>query len=260
MNTIRTILTGMAILTLLLFAACSNGMLSSLQRPSGDPVPVIPNVDSFGQLLTDRISWEADPAADEYVLYAAVDEGAVAYNVLYRGTGTSVIHSNLEPEKRYLYRLSKFRGSREFGPSDAVMGVGNSSSKDEWENNDTRERATLLEADIFANTYFYRSTAEDVLQDVDWYKITIPPRRRAEIVFPNYGEHQFSGTLFFYLEGDAAQLVDLDREIAIDNPYFETRTFYFRVYPNPTVVIGGGSIEGGKFISYHIKLYRIIEF
>ena len=163
--------------------SCSEGLLGDMLRVRTDPVVEGPSVVSFGKEQTIEITWKADPGADEYILYKAEDALLPVYEILYQGTDLSLIDTDITAEHRYLYTLGKVRGTVLFGPSDPVMGVGSNVIQDDLEGNNVKEKAAKLVWDLNANLFYYRSNNGEKLEDLDWYSITVPPRRKA-MIFP----------------------------------------------------------------------------
>ena len=164
-----------------------------------------PLVRSLDRELRIEVSWDVDPAAEEYVLERVEDALVGAFSVVYRGTGTSYADTDCRNQCRYLYRLSKSRGSRLFGPSAAVLGVACDTCKDELEPNDSGPQATALgDFQLRANLFYYRATPAlypgQQLQDDDWYWLQVPPQRVANLLITQVGlppgsEHTY---VYFY--------------------------------------------------------------
>jgi len=244
-----------------LWVSCSNGLLGDMERVLKDPVVSPPEVDSFenGNILT--VSWANDPGADEYLLYRTPDTPIPVYSLVYRGTELSYKDTDVQNEGtggRYLYTLTKARGTKLFGPSDPVFGVVSGVIPDSNEDNDTLENATELVWDLQPNLYYYRSYSGEELIDHDWYRITVPPRRKAIVVITqnglNGGE---SSWMSFALQEHVPQTVVSGNSIAINNYAYSEKIFYFLVSPRPAKFINDPAQGGGSFINYTVSLYQI---
>ncbi|HEY9595573.1 MAG TPA: hypothetical protein VHE79_13930, partial [Spirochaetia bacterium] len=240
-------------------AGCGEGLLSVMGRVNADPSPIAPRVASFDTEYAIAVSWDADAAAEEYVLERATDAASPSWSAVYRGGGTSFTDTGRVDQTRYLYRLSMTRGSRVFGPTESVVGVGSAACKDSLEPNDTEEEATALEYDRTANLYFYRSYGGQTVSDTDWYSVSIPPRRVANIVVTQAGltGGSVSTFVYFYLKGSAPVSVTNNVAIPVTNTSFETRTFLMRITPNPDQFIVDPTLAGGSFIDYTVSLLSI---
>lgn len=250
-----------AVFIVILGVSCSDGLLGDMERVLKDPVVSPPEVCSFenGNILT--VAWAKDPGADEYLLYRTPDTPVPVYSLVYRGTELSYKDTDVQNEEtggRYLYTLTKARGTKLFGPSDPVLGVVSGVIPDSNEDNDTLEKATELVWDLQSNLYYYRSYSGEELIDHDWYSITVPPRRKAIVVITqnglNGGE---SSWMSFALVENVPQTVVSGNSIAINNYAYSEKTFYFLVSPRPAKFINDPAQGGGSFINYTVSLNQI---
>ncbi len=241
--------------------SCSEGFLVDMMRVIADPVIEDPSVVSFETEGTIYISWVEDPGADEYILYKAEDALTPVYEIIYQGTQLSLTDTDVTGEHRYLYTLSKVRGTSIFGSSDPVLGVGSLVIKDELEDNNTKGTATKLVWDLDANLYYYRSNDGVEIEDLDWYSITVPPRRKAIIVVTQSGLASGANSwMEYYLESNVHRTVVNNDFIPIENTSYDEKTFYFQISPDssdPTEFIGNPAIGGGGLINYKISLNSI---
>jgi hypothetical protein len=243
------------LLPLLLATGCSQGLLPELDRVLRDPVASPPFVRSLDRELRIEVSWEADPAAEEYVLERAEDSLLGAYTPVYRGTGTFYTDTDCRNQGRYLFRLSKTRGSRLFGPSSAVLGVASDTCRDELEPNDLEEQATELgDFQLRANLYYFRATPGlypgQVLQDFDWYSLDIP----AQWGLPSGSEYTY---LCFYQKAAVPIRVVNNQLVAVANPSPEARRILFKLSLDPADVILEPTLGGGTLVAYTINLHNL---
>ena len=248
-----------AILLSILLSSCSAGFLDQMGRVLADPSPSSPKVSSFVSEYRIDVTWDPDRAAEEYVLERADDSASPAWSAIYRGTTALFSDTTCEDQRRYLYRLNMVRGSRVFGPTAESFGIGSAACRDELEPNDQEESATALEYDRAANLYFYRACSGAVVQDVDWYAVNVPPRRTANIVVTQSGlaGGSVNTWMIFYLKGTVPVVIVNNSAIPITNPSYETKTFRFRISPNPAEFIADPSLAGGSFIDYTVSLFSI---
>ena len=252
----------LVLLPLLLAAGCSQGLLPELDRVLRDPDPTPPRVSSLDRELRIEVSWDADLAAEEYILERAEDSLLGAYAVVYRGTGTSYTDTNCQDQCRYLYQLSKSRGSRIFGPSSAVLGVASDTCRDELEPNDVEEQATVLgDFQRRANLFYFRATPPpgQVLQDADWYSLQIPPQWTAyllitQVGLPSGSEHTF---LCFYQKAATPIHVVNNQLVAVANPSPEAQRIFFKLYLDPTDFILEPTLGGGTLVDYTVSLHSL---
>lgn len=237
----------------LLFAACSDSMITDLARLDDDPIIVEPTVLSFTDEFVVEVQWDEDSCADEYILYRSID-GADDYSIVSQGVDTEYTDTDVEDEGRYLYCLVKVRGTEYFGPSESIMGVGNSMSRDEFEPNDSEEDATAFEYDLEANTYYYVSDEVDYcVEDIDWYSIEISPQVKVILNVVVSGTVSSGATdLIFYQNPNNPEDITSSGELTISNTTYTTKTFYFCIYPDGANVVTNSS-GGGDVISYELN-------
>lgn len=248
------------ILLLFLLFSCSSGLYNELSRYVADPNISKPIVISFSEEKVVKINWEKDELADEYILYRALDSAVLNFEELYRGTDCFYRDIDGTDREIYHYCLSKVRGTKIFEMSDSVTGVFSITTADIYENNDTKEQATLLRSDLIANIFGFRDTFySEITSDEDWYSVIIPPRRTAHIILRQLSPAPSGENSHFdvYVEGNPAEPVKNSGDIAITNTFDYDREYYFKFYPNagkffplPTT--------GGTIVSYQLSL-GIIE-
>jgi len=255
----------LVLLAALLSASCGDGLLTEMSRTLGDPVIEPPTVSSFAIENRIDVSWPADENADQYLLQRALDAATPAFQTIYAGQGTTYADTDCTDQGRYLYRLTRTRGSRSFGPSDAVMGVASAVCRDALEPNDEEGRATGLTSTLAANLYYYSSAVQPggsslVQQDMDWYSVTVPPHRQANIVVTQDGLLGGSTNtwMYFYLKGSNPVQIVNNQAIAVTN-WSDTASasFLFKIYPIPSSF---AVAAGGSLITYTVSLNSITSF
>ncbi len=244
-----------------LLASCGDGLLADMGRPLGDPSTDPPSVSSFVVENRIEVSWAADQRADVFVLQRAADGLTPAYQTVYTGTSTAYADTNCPDQCRYLYRLTRTRGEKSFGPSEVVMGVASSVCRDAREPNDTEAAATPLAATLTGNLYYYSSLAQPagaslIQQDVDWYTVSVPAHRQANIVVTQDGlaGGSVSTWMYLYLKGANPVQVINNQAIAIPNYADASESFLFKIYPIPSSFAVGG---GGSLITYTVSLNSV---
>jgi hypothetical protein len=225
------------------------GMYESLNRPSRDPYPEIPNVQSFREENTIIVSWSFDDAADEYYLFRAHDDTSVDpadYELVY--TSTFNVYNDVFPlghdGEKYLYRLGKKRGTKLFydlaSHGEAALGVVSGDLVDLYEPNaDYRHATVLSNVKLNCNSYYFTSNPTDniKLYDEDWYCVDIPSHWMAsveifDVTIPAYlPKSHFKIVLMNQGTKDVVSLYATD----IYNETTEQKRFYFRM-----------SLRGGK--------------
>jgi hypothetical protein len=248
-----------------LAAGCSQGLLPQLDRVLRDPEPSPPRVSSLERELRIEVSWEADPAAEAFVLERTADSLVDAYTVVYRGTGTSYTDTDCQDQGRYLYQLSKARGSRLFGPSAAVLGVASDTCSDALEPNDGEAEATELgDFPRQANLYYFRAIPRpdpiEALRDADWYWLEVPPQWTANILITQAGLPQGSEYTYlcFYRKAATPIRVVNNELVAITNSTPEAQRICFELYLDPADFILDPTLGGGTLVDYTVSLYSLV--
>jgi len=241
----------------LIMLSCSEGLLGDMLRVISDPVVVEPDVVSFEKEETIKITWDADPGADEYILYKAEDALFPDYKIIYQGSEVSVSDKDVGDENLYIYILGKVRGTKLFGPSDPVLGVGSTVLKDEHENNDKKENSTRLVWDLDANLYYYISHNLSEVKDYDWYNVTVPPNRQANIVLVQNDLVGANTWMNFSLEYESPKPIKNNLAIPIQNKTLEEKIFSFLISPIPEDFYGDPPASSGSLINYHIFVESI---
>jgi hypothetical protein len=242
--------------------SCGGGLFDEMDRLARDPAIDAPMVRSFVEENRLFVEWSEDAAADGYILERASDSPLdLVYSTVYQGTDTSFTDSDCENQERYLYRLRKLKGDRIFDPSAPVFGVGSITCMDDHEPNDTDEEATVLDYTCLSNVYYYRTFSDEVVQDLDWYSVSIPAGFTAEIVVTQISPPLEPGVLtnymLFGIQGSPVEPITNNASNLIKNTYSEERTFYFQIVPDPARFLSGMGLAGGTMALYTVTLVRI---
>ncbi len=247
------------IFSVLLCISCNDGMYDTLSRNTDDPFTEKPKAVSFVTTNAVYLSWSSDDCADEYILERAENLQSLVYKEIYRGTRTSYDDFGLSNDIMYLYRLSKRRGNKTFGPSDPVLGVSSTVARDIYEPNDTIENATLLtsRAPYIANMYYYQSYNGISIGDEDWYCVDVPPLLCADILVNDSQTENNKDPSHFMVSypNRSSEQVDHLVSFKVENTESETARLYFKLYPNNSKFISQlpGS-SGGKVVKYTISV------
>ncbi len=249
--------------TALLICSCGGGLLTDMSRTLADPAIAVPTVTSFVSENRIDVSWSSDPGADRYMLERALDAVTPVFTIVYEGTNTNYSDAGCADQARLLYRLTKERGSRSFGPSDVTLGIASAVCHDAQEPDDTESQAALLESTLQANLFYYTTNFQQhnaplVEQDADWYAVDVPANSTANIVvtqnFPALPQGTVNAWMFFYLKGQFENEVINSQLIPVANYSNAKTTFFFKIRPNQVKFPANG---GGTLVNYDVKLYNI---
>ena len=249
-------------LTAAVFAlcSCSPGIYETLHRTTEDPKVVPPLAESYAESNTVFLSWDYDEGADEYILERAEDHPyAPQFTVAYRGGALSYADRNLEEGVRYVYRLSKTRGSRVFGPSAEVLGVSSVETRDSRGNNDMKTALRLYSMDYISSIYYNRSYGGLEITEEDWFYVDIPPLRKAWIMINDFQAGAANTATYFeyyVFERESGPVIHLN-DFAILNNELETARYYLKIYPAKKRFVENGASPGGGLVHYKISLHKI---
>lgn len=262
----RTIIALIASLcTFFAVTSCRSGMYDLVTRTNDDPFMENPKAECFTLESAISLSWSVDLGADEYILQRAVDDYDPDFSTVYRGTSTSYVDRAVTDQTRYLYRLGKRRGAREFYPQGYTLAVGSEATRDSYEPNDEEAKATFLEYMIRANSYCYCFYNAEYFTEGDWYYIRIPPQRRAVLELTD--EAMATGadeTHFMYVVKDGGEPEQVpnaggggvENNFEIINESLVTKDYYFKIYLNRDMIFSENSY-GGTLIQYRLVLATI---
>jgi len=250
--------------SMLLASSCAQNEFGSLLfRTTEDPFPDTPEADSLSLERTVYLSWQEDDAADTFRLMRSPDKETLSFSCIYEGKETSHTDTDLADGGKYIYRLDKTRGRMLFEGKRAAFGWSSGCRNDECEPNNTEETAAFLEHDRICSLPcigFITGGAEII--DEDWFYAVIPPMRQADIVIGQQGlENSAAGAetnLRIQLKGLESQPVKHLKAYSIKNPGYETRRFYFKIFPERTSLAPGGSFL--TTIEYTVSLNQIIKY
>lgn len=236
-------------LVCLCLISCDSGMYELVSRPQNDPYDFSMKVDSFDEENKIKCSWEKDLAADKYILMRSDDMQNLKFKEIYSGEDLSYIDMNLPDNKKYIYRLDKIRGSARFIGTKHFLGVYNDKKRDEYEPNDIKWKSCFLEDPKRANLYYYSSYDGAVIEDVDWYKVKIKPKRMVEISI-TYSAGQPVFIVSLPPNGDELKPAS-DAPFKIRNDDHEEKYFYFKVKIDKTLF---SPLTASTFYTYTLKL------
>ena len=253
-----------ALMLSLLLASCYNSAFDEeIFRTQSDPFPDVPEAESLTRECTVFLSWLRDEGSDEFYLMKSPDTSPPCFSCIYRGRGTEYTDTDVNDGSRYIYRLDKRRGKKYFEGARYAYGWGSECRKDFYEGNDRIEDATFLEHDLICNIPCVRFvTGGKDLTDSDWFYISVPPRRAAEIVISQKGlTNDTAGSLTkLRIQTLGCESVPVRQKVAhvINNTSYETKKFYFKVYPEPTGLFAAGSSTA--LIEYTVSLSKIYNY
>jgi hypothetical protein len=239
------------LLTLIGFS-CTSSLYDSLGMKDIYPDSKAPVAASFAVENGVSLSWQADPAADSYRVYRdTAPDGDFTLKV-YEGEGLSFTDTGLTADQFYYYKLSKLQGWKEFGKSAAVAAYVSQVRRDSYEDNDSRERATLLKNPVSCSIWYFQDAYQNSVSDTDWFYIDVEAGMNQTAAFENFSNIG-NGDLLYSVNGDNPKTVISEQEVSLTNKEQKTQRFYIQVYPSKSKFAGDPGLPGGKFASYTLK-------
>lgn len=252
------------VVALALFASCSeNAFEEILFRTADDPFYDTPSIDSLALEHTVYLSWDEDDACDTFRLMRAYDQSQLSFSCVYEGRRTAYTDVDLMDSSRYVYRLDKTRGKKYFEGMTRAYGYSSDCRRDEHEPNDREEDATFLEHDLICTLPCVQFiTDKRQFMDEDWFYIMLPPCRAAEIVISQHGlSNESTGantSLMVQTAGCEGAAVKQKVAHVINNTSYETKRFYFKIYPNTTELFSANGSTA--LIEYTVSLSKIYNY
>lgn len=242
--------------------SCKNNSFNDvLFRTMEDPFYDIPTVDSLTQEETIFVKWREDQACDCFYLQRSKDQSVLNFECIYTGLDTHYTDTALEEGQRYIYRLDKCRGKKMFIGKDYEYGFSSYIRKDEYEENDTEEKATNLNNDLECNLTCVKYITNSIERiDTDWMYVDLPAMRKAEITLAQkgLGSGELNTKLVVTVNGNMPEAVKQSNSILIENPTYEQKKIYFNVSPNTTALFNEN--EFIATIIYNISLKNITKY
>ncbi len=254
---IRRFLVCIAASSLLLpMSSCGSPLFETLSRSADNPAVIAPRTVSLERPLAITVRWESDESADYYVLERRADTESSLYGEVFRGTATE--YADTPAEGRYFYRLTKIRGNRAFGPSSGAFAVSSPVTWDEYEPDDDVSGSRLLESASIASLFYFRGSDGQILSDVDWYRISLPPRSVAYLTLADYAiEGGEEDTHFIACRmGLTDEVIHNIHPFEVENDAHERRDLFFAIKPNAVKFLSSVS-SGGNVITYELIIERI---
>jgi hypothetical protein len=245
----------LAISLSILFISCDNGVFQNLSRTTDLPFSDQPVIIGFNHACELEITWKADPGADEYLLLRDTSPSGSFSTQVYKGTATSAIQSSLNQETWYYYKLNKTRGTATYTSDTIAFGFSSPVPADPYEPNNEKMNATLLVTAIESNLWYYQDSFGNVVEDKDWFKVAIPPRKSMTIRITSGQASNFADQDLYYVsEYGYPDTLSSEEDKIINNYEMTEGYFYFQIYCNYTHFIADPLTGGGKAGTYRVKI------
>lgn len=251
------------LLAMFLYSCKENSFEEIVFRTQEDPFYDVPNAESLTLENTIYLSWKGDDGTDTFYLMRSNDQSSLNFSCIYKGNKTFYTDTNLKELNRYIYRLDKKRGNEYFTGQSYAYGFSSTFRNDECEPNNTEENATFLEYDRICNLPCIKYITENkTFLDSDWFYVSVPPRRIAEIVVRQNGlENTSDGAetnLKIQIAGKLSEAIKQNNSIQIKNPSYKTKNIYFKIMSEETELFSENSYF--TVIEYTVSLNQIINY
>ncbi|MDR0455233.1 MAG: hypothetical protein LBH20_00935 [Treponema sp.] len=240
--------------------------ITAFSRTRPMPFADTPVVKSFNVNGSILISWKYDEGADTYIVRRSFDKPPTSnindFNtVVYEGTALQFIDTAVEEDGRYVYKLYKRRNGIIYPQNSQTydgiaLGVSVRMQEDTHEPNNTEPQATLLESVLQANIYCYGFSLPDhILEDVDWYKVSIPAYKTAHIVVEYNDDVKDNEHLLFKDPVMGTYTITHARPFEIKNDAAIQKYVAFAIVPDRFKILTVGI--GGTVVSYTLRWHSI---
>jgi hypothetical protein len=236
-------------------------VITDFARTRPLPFGEAPAVESFRTGGDIMVNWRYDEGADSYILMRREDPPRFDFELVYTGNelhylDTGVI--DVQQQGRYVYKLYKRRNGIIYRWDEKLgFGVADRLQEDKQEPNDTEERATVLESDLQATLYCYGfSDPKYILEDIDWYKVAIPPKMDAYIAI-SYTNSANSEWLSLYVPDTDLKPIVHGVAFLVRNNDIVQKYVPFAIVPTREKFLGSPTGAGGSILGYNIKLEQM---
>ncbi len=254
------------LIIIFIILSCNESLLIDLSRnaiiPDGETVPEVKNYTISDSIL---LKWNADPGADEYIVYKDVYPAGNFSEIIYRGTALQFIDTRVINNTFYYYKLAKRRGQKIFVKSKHAMGLSSSFIKDNFEDNNFIEKSSNIDKliGIDANLYFARNIVNvngniyiDTISDTDYYTLLIDPRRRHifQITFKNAN---VSSNIIKVFANNSYKELTNQGQFNVENQLNTTARYYIKIEIDTDNILGTPSATGNREEAYLMHLVGI---
>jgi hypothetical protein len=236
--------------------------ITTFSRTRPMPFAATPTANNFREDGNILISWQYDEGADTYILMRSFDNTLGDINnflPVYEGRELQYLDTavNAQQMERYVYKLYKRRNGIIYEWNERIaLGVAVQTQEDYHEPNNTEAQATLLESYRLANIYcFGYSIPNTFLEDMDWYRVNIPPHKIANIAV-QYSNAANTGYFLLYLPYMDTLSIIHNVAFQIRNDESVQKYVTFAIMPDRTrFLLGNGT--GGSVVGYTITWVSI---
>lgn len=211
-----------------------------------------------------KLQWSADEGADTYILMRRYDNPSTnnfdSWKSIWEGTDITFIDATVDSTTsgRYEYRLDKRRsGEITSWENLTTLAVASRTEEDFHEPNNSKEQATIIETYRNANIYCFGYNDTRIIEDADWYKVSIPAGKAANITvtYGNAGEDFY---LILYRLGQPTETIAHNTSFTVKNDGLTQQYVPFAIIPDHSRFLPIGS--GGSVIAYTITWVSITDY
>lgn len=211
---------------------CSNGIHQTKEEVMK---ALKPDVESFsvpGEIIIRR---EANPYATGYILYRYTEPDCMMGTKLYEGKDLSYGDKEVIMGQFYYYKVVNKDTYKTYDASPYAFGIAAYSGKDDYEINETREEATILEHNSTnkATIYNFKDSAGNNLIDDDWYYIVVPPHSEIPIIIEDFTYTLEDDDLFIAIGTGEKTLLKQGSGYKLYNPGNQETDIFFSITVNP---------------------------
>jgi hypothetical protein len=211
---------------------CSNWIHQTKPEVMKALKPVAESFSVPGRII---VRWEAHPYATDYLLYRYTGPECDQGTLVYEGEELSYTDTDVIMGNFYYYKVVNADQWKTYDPSPAAFGVSADSGKDDYEDNETREQATILEHNSInkGTIYYFKDSAGNSLVDEDWYYVQVPAYTEIPIIIEDFTHALEDDDLYITIGAGEKQLLKEGNGYRLYNPSGQTSNMVFSITINP---------------------------
>jgi len=142
-----------------------------------------PTIKMFESEKNIKITWKSYSLAKKYILYRDVLNNGPFTEKIYDGANLYYDDNSVDVAKFYYYKLAVVFNDCTSDKSEPAFGIAGL-KKDDYELNDTESTSNVLDIsnEITANICYFKSRYNNIVDDLDWYKVNVPAGKMQEIL------------------------------------------------------------------------------
>ena len=211
---------------------CSNKIQLSKEEVMKALKPKVASFTVPGEII---ITWEANPYATGYELYRYTEPDCELGIKVYEGDDLSYRDNEVTIGQFYYYKVTNKDRYKTYDSSPYAFGVTAYTGKDDYEDNENKDHATILEhgSTNEATIYYFKDSVGNNLIDYDWYYVQVPPHTEIPIIIEDFTHTLEDDDLFIAIGDEEKRLLKERSGYRLYNPGNTVAGVFFSITVNP---------------------------